>query len=96
MAATPSVLDPANIAAAKTAAQHEAIAKAYEAEAATFEKRAASHASLAKTYSVPGTKPVNTEMAKHCSKLSEELQAAAADSRALAAEHRRLAVEAGK
>jgi hypothetical protein len=86
-------LDPASIAAAKTAADHEAIAKAYDAEAATFEKKAEMHKSLAETYGAPGGKPWQAAQAKHCESVATSLKTAAQGDRALAAEHRKMAKE---
>src|SRR3569832_2129748 len=50
-AADTDPLDTVKIQAAKTPADHEAIAKAYEAEAARLEKMAGMHKGLAETYS---------------------------------------------
>lgn len=87
-AAVPSA---AEIAAAKTPAQHEAIAKAYEAEAKSLEKLAATHESLARTYGAPGGKPWEAAQAKHCAGVVRDLKAAAREEEALAAAHRKLA-----
>lgn len=95
-AAKPSPLDPATVAAAKTPAQHEAIAKAYEAEAAELEAKAASHKDLAQTYSRFGNKPWQSAQAKHCDNVATSLKAAAEEDRALAAEHRKMAAAAGQ
>jgi hypothetical protein len=89
--ATAGVPDPATIAAAKTPADHEAIAKAYDEEAASLEKLAARHKDLGETYGQPGGKPWQPAMSKHCSSVATELAAAAKDERALAAEHRKMA-----
>ena len=90
---TPAVLDPANILAARTAAQHEAIAKAYDEEAGTFERRAASHGILARDLS--GVMKGSSSMSVHCKQIAQSLQSAAKSSRELAAEHRKMAQEAG-
>lgn len=88
-------LDPAWVGAAKTSAEHEAIAKAYEAEALGFEKTAGMHKNLAETYGAPGGKPWQAAQAKHCDSVSASLKTAAAEDRALAAEHRKIAKEVG-
>ena len=87
-------LDPAGIAAAKTPAEHEAVAKAYEAEALGLEKKAAMHKNLAETYGAPGGKPFQAAQAKHCDSVAASLAAAAAEDRALAKGHRDMAKEA--
>jgi hypothetical protein len=87
-------LDPAWVAAAKTPAEHEAVAKAYDAEALGFEKKAAMHKNLAETYGAPGGKPFQAAQAKHCDSVAASLTAAAQEDRALAAGHRKMAKEA--
>lgn len=91
-----AVPDPATIAAASSAADHEAIAKSYDAEAASLEKLAAVHENLARTYSQAGGKPWERMQAKHCGAIASELAAAARQERAIAAEHRKMAKVAGK
>jgi hypothetical protein len=88
-------LDPAWVGAAKTAADHEAIAKAYDAEALGFEKKAAMHKNLAETYGAPGGKPWQASQAKHCDSVTASLTTAAQEDRALAAEHRKMASGTG-
>jgi hypothetical protein len=88
-------LDPGRIAAAKTPAEHEAVAKAYDAEALSFEKKAAMHKNLTETYGAPGGKPFQAAQAKHCASVAASLAAAAAEDRALAKGHRDMAKEAG-
>ena len=91
-AADTDPLDTIKIQAAKTPADHEAIAKAYEAEAARFEKMAGMHKGLAETYSTQaGAKSWHTAQAKHCDSIAANLQAAARESRELAAEHEKMA-----
>jgi hypothetical protein len=88
-------LDPAKIEAAKTPAEHEAIAKAYEAQAVSMEKMAAMHKNLGETYGQPGGKPWQAAQAKHCDSVAASLKAAAQEEHALAAEHRNMAKEGG-
>jgi hypothetical protein len=95
-AAGSTELDPARIEAAKTSADHQAIAKAYEAEAAAFEKKAEMHKNLAQTYGAPGGKPWQASQAKHCDSVAASLKTAAQEDRALAAEHRNMAKAAGQ
>ena len=85
----------AQIAAAKTPADHEAIAKAYDAEAATAEATANEHETMARTYKVGGSpKGTYAEMVRHCARLAKSYREAATEYRALAAEHRKLAAAA--
>ena len=88
---TAAVPTPAEIAAAKTPADHEALAKAYDDEATSLEKLAARHKDLSNTYGQPGGKPWQPAMSKHCSSVASELAEAAKNERALAAEHRKMA-----
>lgn len=82
----------AQIAAARTPADHEAIAKAYEAEAAAADAKAREHEAMARTYrSVGGPKSNSNSMVRHCERLVKSYTDAAADYRALAAEHRGMA-----
>jgi uncharacterized low-complexity protein len=83
----------AQIAAAKTPADHEAIAKAYDAEAAAAEAKANAHEGMARTYRAGGGTPKasSTAMGGHCDRLMKSYSAAAVEYRALAAEHRKLA-----
>lgn len=94
--ASADVPDPATIQAAKTPADHEAIAKAYEAEAASLEKMAAMHKNLGETYGQAGGKPWQSAQAKHCNSVAAELAAAAKEERALAAEHKKMATAQGQ
>src|SRR5690242_12114996 len=55
--ANAAVPAPGAVAAARTPAEHEAIAKAYESEAKSLERLAAMHKSLGQTYGQPGGKP---------------------------------------
>ena len=83
----------AQVAAAKTPADHEAIAKAYDAEAAAAEAKAKAHEGMARTYRTGGGTPKAspTAMVGHCDRLMKTYSAAAVEYRALAAEHRKLA-----
>jgi hypothetical protein len=89
----------AEIAAAKTPAEHEAIAKQYDAEAATAEAQAKEHEAMVQTYETAAKGPKN-EMARtmvgHCRNLVKDYKEAAASYKALAADHRKMAAEAGK
>ena len=88
-------VEPAQIAAAKTAADHEAIAKAYEDEATEFDHNAEMHERRTEIYKGAG-KPAFAGQAKHCDALTNDLKAAANESRALATGHHKLAKAAGK
>lgn len=89
----------AQIAAATTPADHEAIAKSYEADAVTAESKAKEHEAMARRYrSTGGPKSTATSnpMVRHCERLVKSYTDAAADYRALAAEHHTMAKDAAK
>jgi hypothetical protein len=92
MAAEP-VVTPAQISAATTPADHEAIAKAYDAEAASLEAKAREHEQMAKAYSGAGSKMGmdSAAMHAHCAKLARQYSEAAAENRELAKQHRAMA-----
>jgi len=93
-AADAAMVTPAQIEAAKTPADHEAIAAAYDKEAAQLESMAKEHEAMAKSYraAAAGTKGSNpTAMAAHCNKLMTQYKAAAQENRDLAAAHRQMA-----
>jgi hypothetical protein len=92
LSATAAVPSPATITAAKTPAEHEAIAKAYEEEAKALEKMAAKHKDLGQTYTQQaGGKAPQASQAKHCDSVAADLEAAAKEERALAEEHHKMA-----
>jgi hypothetical protein len=90
-AAESDKIEPAWIGAAHTRADHEALAKKYEAEAESFDKTAAMHEDLAETYGQPGLKETQAAQAKHCAKVASSLKTAAKEERALAAAHHKMA-----
>jgi hypothetical protein len=93
-AADAATVTPAQIEAAKTSADHEAIAKSYDAEATAADAKAAAHESMAKTYRVGGSpKGSHTAMAGHCEKLVKQYRAVAEENRQLAAAHRQMAMD---
>jgi hypothetical protein len=94
--AVAGIPDSATIAAAKSPADHEAIAKAYEADATSLEKMAAMHKNNGETYAQPGGKPWQAGQAKHCKSVASDLADAAKEERALAAEHHKIATAAGQ
>jgi hypothetical protein len=78
----------------ETAADHEALAKAYEAKAAAYKKEAADHKTMAEAYakSHPDTKggqknPWNAKMAKHCQTLAKDAEKVASDAQKAAEFH---------
>ena len=95
-AAPESPVSAAQIEAAKTPVEHEAIAKMFEDEAASLTTKSEMHAEMAKTYSLPGGKPYLAALAKHCTALENDYRAAAKQNLALAAIHRKMAKEATK
>ncbi len=92
-AATPPAreFDPVAITAAKTKADHEAIAAAYDAEAAAADRKIKLHEAMLSRYQTPGGKPYMAAMANHCKALIKEYTEAAKHKREMAAEHRRIA-----
>lgn len=87
----------AKIAAAKTPADHEAIAAEFEQEAKDLAAKAALHADMAKHYGMQQyahqRKP---SLKKHCEDLSASLKKAADQATELAKLHHELAQKAGK
>jgi hypothetical protein len=85
------------IATAETKAEHERIAKYFDAEAARYEAEAKEHGELAGVYqkSTPSAKNASQTF-NHCDSVSKSLQKAADEARALAAEHRHMASDAKK
>lgn len=92
-AATTPPVTAAQISAATTAADHETIAKAFDDQAADLTAKAEWHQSMAIAYRTAG-KPAVVLQSRHCDALTKDLKAAAAESRALAAEHHKLAAAA--
>ena len=81
------------IANAETKADHERIAKYFDAEAAKYEAESKEHGELAPFYQrnpdpTISKHPGSPRAFEHCDSLSKSLQKAAEDARALAAEHR--------
>ncbi len=88
------VVTQAQIEAASTPEQHEAIARAYDEEAASAEKRADGHAKMAQTYRYAYGKTGRASMASHCERLEKDYRNAAGLYRELAKEHRQMAAAA--
>lgn len=86
-------LDPMTVTAARSKADHEAIAAAYEAEAVLAKQKAQIHEEMEKRYRDFGTKPPWSGMAKHCAQLRLQYIGAAKLNRQLAAEHHKLAAK---
>lgn len=79
---------------AKTAKDHEEIAKSYDAEAEGFDEKAARHEKLAKQYKLGagiGPKSNPSGLSNHCGRLVKNLKASAADAREMARLHREVA-----
>jgi hypothetical protein len=93
LAGTDSPVTAAQIEAATTPADHEAIAVAYDKEAARFDEMAAKHVSMAKAYRTAAAtnKGIHAApMKMHCDKLVETYKTAAEENRQMAAEHRKM------
>ncbi|MFY9314560.1 MAG: hypothetical protein WAO95_03255 [Burkholderiales bacterium] len=82
--------------AARTRADHEAIAAWYEREAASAEGRAAAHRRMRDAYALPDPRYSNAAFVEHCENLILRYQQTAESNLALADLHRRLAGEAGQ
>lgn len=94
-AASDDVVTQAQIEAASTPAQHEAIARTYDQQAASAESRAEGHAKMADTYRYYGKGP-RPKMARHCERLARTYRTAAEEYRMLAKEHREMAAAAAR
>lgn len=75
---------------------HLKLAAHYEAKARQYEADAAEHADMAKMYRTQPTaseskRPMSPDTAAHCDFVAESLRKAANESRAIAAEHERMA-----
>jgi hypothetical protein len=88
------VVTQAQIEAATTAAQHEAIARSYDESATAAELQAKSHAKMAQTYRLASSKMPGASMANHCSRLEKDARDMADEYRSMATEHRKMAAEA--
>ena len=83
---------------AKTAADHEQLAKHYDSEAVLLESAADDHLKLATQYkdtaSLKGSQhPTSKEASAHCLALADGLRSAAKEARTMAADHRAVAAE---
>ncbi len=88
---------PAQIEAARTPADHEAIAAGFDQEAARLEATAKDHEKMADAYRSAGSKKgfASASMRAHCLKLAKKYAEAAKENRALAKEHRAVNDHAG-
>lgn len=86
------------VATARTAADHEAIAEYFDAEATRLEAQVALHTKLAQTYRTGGAAKGarGGTMAKHCERLVKEYTDAARTQREMAAMHREMATAADR
>jgi hypothetical protein len=87
------VVTAEQITAARTPAEHEAIAAAYDQEAARLEAKAKEHEKMAQAYSSAASKKGmgSASMHAHCAKLAKQYADAANENRELAKEHRAMA-----
>jgi len=92
----PAGLTAQAIAAAKTPAEHQAIADAYATEAESLRAKANEHRAMDKEYSGPGYQSLKLGAAMHCKKLVQAFEAAAKDADSLATMHRDMAKAAEK
>lgn len=88
------------IATASTPADHERIARHFDAKAAQYEADAKDHEELAAEYKAEPTgsqkHPMSPLTAEHCLYFAKELRRAAEEARQLARDHRAMAKPAGK
>ena len=86
----------AKIGAAKTAADHEAIATCYEGMAKDARAKAAEHEKMAKAYGMAGVgnQATKTHFHQHCETLIRNYQAEAKEYDALAKQHQDMAKHA--
>ena len=91
------VVTAAQIEAAKTPADHEAIAAAFDQEATRLEALAKEHQKMADSYRVTSSKRgmASASMHAHCANLVKRYQEAAQENRELAKEHRAMKNQAG-
>jgi len=90
-AASDTPVSAATIEAAKTPAEHTALAKMFEDEAASLTKKSEMHGEIAKSNAHPGGKPFQARVAQHCAALAKDYKAAAKQNLELAAIHHKLA-----
>jgi len=80
------------IATAKTPADHEAIAKHFDAEAAEAKQRSEAHKAMGASYkSMGGAMTAKWRLDAHCDSLAKSAEAEAKDYQALAEAHRDMA-----
>lgn len=80
---------------AKTAADHEAIAKKYDAMAAEEKSRAAMHTKMARNFKSMGGAVIGKyHMDHHCESITKNANALASDYEQMAAAHRSMAAQA--
>jgi hypothetical protein len=90
---------PEAVESAKTPADHEAIAKSYDAEAKELRAKAQNHRQMARRYSRPASfkgSHAAGAMEGHCKRLASSYDQTAEAAEALATDHREMAKEAGK
>lgn len=95
-AAPAPFVSEAAVTAAKTPAEHEAIAKAYDDEAASLKQKSEVHGDMAKSNAGSGMKGPQMQINKHCKTIAKDYAAAAAESAELATLQRKLAKDAAK
>jgi hypothetical protein len=81
---------------AKSPADHEALAARYEAEAKDLLAQADRHERMGRRYEGLELGAKGPKFARHCTKLTENLRAAARENQDLAALHRELAAVPGQ
>jgi hypothetical protein len=88
----------AQIEAAKTPADHEAVAAAFEQEATRLEKLVKEHEKMADAYRPAGSKKhiASASMRAHCLSLAKKYGEAARENRDMAKEHRAMKDHAGQ
>ena len=90
---------PEAVESATTAADHEAIAAAYDGEAKELRAKANQHRQMARRYRKPASfkgSQIGGAMEAHCKRLAASYDQAADAAEALAADHREMAKEVSK
>jgi hypothetical protein len=79
------------VSSAASAADHNAVAAAYDEEANELETKAASHEKLATVYKARGSIKGGADMGSHCDRIAEDLRESAKLNREIAEHHRAMA-----
>jgi hypothetical protein len=79
------------VSSASSAADHNAVAAAYDDEANELETKAATHEKLASVYKARGSTKGGADMGSHCDRIAQDLRQSAKLNREIAEHHRAMA-----